>query len=83
MEKGGWLAAFLALVALAVPVIALVLVRGLGLGFTDSPALVRGGMISEAVIDPVRASLGVGLALLFVGFAVLVIRRTDWSLSEA
>jgi len=47
-----------------------------------APAVVATGPPIEVSLDPARASAGIGAAILFLGAALWVIRRTDWSLDE-
>jgi hypothetical protein len=79
MERDGWLMALVVVIAMAAPFSLLVLVLATGLGLDTGQGLPRSGPRIEVALNPLRAALGVGTALVLVGAAVWIIRRTDWS----
>ena len=83
MEREWWLMALLGFVAL----VGLMLLALLTLGLLDPVAEVEPSAIApesaiEVSLDPLRASVGVGAAIVLFATALLLIKRTDWSLEE-
>lgn len=84
MEREWWLMALLGFVAL----VGLMLLALFTLGLLDpnmetEPAAVAPESAIEVSLDPVRASAGVGAAIVLFATALLVIKRTDWSFDES
>ena len=84
MEREWWLMALLGFVAL----VGLMLLALFTLGLLDPGAQVEPVDIApesavEVSFDPARASAGVGAAIVLFATALLVIKRTDWSLDES
>lgn len=82
MERDSWLIAVVGFVALGGPVLLFVATRLVGLGLDGDPAVVQMVPTVEVSLDPRRAVIGVGVAVLLVAAAGWVIRRTDWSSPE-
>jgi hypothetical protein len=82
MEKDGWLIALVGVIALVAPVLLLIVVVVVGASLDLEPAMRRTGPMTEVSIDPVRAGLGVGAAVVLLGVAFWVIKRTDWSVED-
>jgi hypothetical protein len=83
VEREWWLMALLGFVVL----VGLLLLALFTVGLLDpvsepEPVAIPVDPASEVSLDPVRAWVGVGAAILFFGAALWVIRRTDWSLDE-
>jgi hypothetical protein len=82
MEKDGWLMALVGFIALAAPLLLLIVVVVLGSSLDLEPGFSRTGPIVDVAIDPLRAGLGLVAAAVLFGVAVSVIRRTDWSVED-
>ena len=79
MERDGWLIVLVGLMALGAPFLLAIVILATGLGLDLEPGLPRSGPVVDVTIDPLRAAGGVGTALLLIGAAGWVIKRTDWS----
>ena len=79
MERDGWLMVLVGLMALAAPFMLAVVILSTGLGLDFATGLPRSRPTVDVAIEPLRATVGVGTALLLICAAGWTIKRTDWS----
>jgi hypothetical protein len=79
MERDWALMAVLGATALASPVVVAVVTLAIGVGAGGDGGAAGGPVVGYR---PVRLAVGLGLAAGFLGIALWLIARTDWSLGD-